>query len=279
MSAIRLDIRTRGVPECLAGIDRLTLWELLRRLDRPIECRELATMSHGTERDTQAALDEMMTIGIVTRVPAGRGRRTRWKVAGDSIVVHYRVNDPDDEARLARMGRLFDERRRKEIRAATKSDRERGPGDFMYQSLHAGRFTSDEIRELWDLLQRIESFFHRTNLKYQGIDGTEDLDCNYHVSIDVAALRPGVAALPSLQIVGDHVADEVAADGYTDPMASLTAREREVAQRMAAGHSRPRIAEELGVAESTVREHGQRIYRKLGVRSRVELGRRLRGGE
>ena len=279
MAAIRLDIRSKGVPECLARIDRLTLWELLRRFDRPVEVKDLARVGDRSSDQVQEALDDLLAIGVVTRVPAGRGRRTRWRTTGDSIVVHYRVNDPDDEHRLSRMGRLFDERRRQEIRAATKSDRERGPTEFMYQSLHAGRFTAEEIRELWDLLQKIEAFFHRSNLKYQGIDGTEETDCNYHVSIDISPLRPGVQALPTLQIVGDHVADDVAGRQLVDPLASLTAREAEVARLLAAGRSRPAVAEQLGVAESTIREHTQRIYRKLGVRSRVELARRMGDGK
>jgi DNA-binding NarL/FixJ family response regulator len=101
-------------------------------------------------------------------------------------------------------------------------------------------------------------------------------DCNYHASIDVAALRPGVRALPSLQIIGDHVADEVAAGSLTDPLAGLTAREAEIARLMVAGRSRPQIAKDLEVTENTVREYGRRIYRKLGVRNRVDLAMLVR---
>jgi DNA-binding CsgD family transcriptional regulator len=103
-------------------------------------------------------------------------------------------------------------------------------------------------------------------------------DYNYHVSIDVAALRPGVRALPSLQIIGDRFADEVATGPLTDPLAALTPREAEIARLMVAGRSRPRIAADLDITENTVREFGRRIYRKLGVKSRVELVTRVRGG-
>jgi len=279
MSTVVLDIRTSGVPECLASISRLTLWECLRRLGRPTEARELATAMDRPTTEIQADLDALRNIGVVERRPAGRGRPSQWIVTGDGIVVKYRVNDPQDESRLERMGRLFDERRRKEIRAAAKADRDRGPTDFMYQSLHAARFDADDIRELFDLLQKVESFFHRVNLKHgKAGEAAAMEDCNYHASFDVAALRPGVRALPSLQIVGDHVADDVASGGLVDPLANLTAREAEIARLMAAGRSRPRIAEDLKITENTVREFGRRIYRKLGVKSRVELATRVRGG-
>ncbi|MFM1833546.1 MAG: hypothetical protein RLZZ461_1862 [Planctomycetota bacterium] len=277
MSTVVLDIRTPGVPECLASITRLTLWECLRRFGRPTEARDLASTLERSESEVQADLDALLAIGLVGRRAAGRGHRSRWTVEADGIVVKYRLNDADDESRLERMGRLFDDRRRKEIRVATKSDRERGPADFSFQSLHAARFDADDIRELWNLLQKIESFFHRVNLK-RG-DGGETRagdDCNYHASIDVAALRPGVRALPSLQIIGDHVADEVAAGSLTDPLAGLTAREAEIARLMVAGRSRPQIAKDLEVTENTVREYGRRIYRKLGVRSRVDLAMLVR---
>lgn len=279
MSTVVLDIRTPGVPECLASISRLTLWECLRRFGRPTEARELATMLDRPESEIQADLDALLGIGVVRRRAAGRGRRSRWTVEADGIVVKYRVNDRDDESRLDRMGRLFDERRRKEIRAATKSDQDRGPSDFSYQSLHAARFDSDDIRELWDLLQKIEAFFHRVNMKHgEAGEAHAADDCNYHASFDVAALRPGVRALPSLQIIGDQFADEVATGPLTDPLAALTPREAEIARLMVAGRSRPRIAADLDITENTVREYGRRIYRKLGVKSRVELVTRVRGG-
>ena len=277
MSTIVLDIRTPGVPECLASISRLTLWECLRRFDRAVDAAALADALDRRASEVQKDLDALLGIGVIVRRPAGRGRKSGWCVAGDAIVVRYRVNDPDDESRLARMDRLFDARRRKEIDAAVKSDRERSPTDFMYLSRHAARFDAEDIRELWDLLQKIEAFFHRVNLKQSGTEGAPSRDCNYHAAIDVSALRPGVMALPSLQIIGDHVADEVAQTGLRDPLADLTAREAEIARLLAAGRSRPWIATNLKITENTVREHGRRIYRKLGVRSRVEMAARFRG--
>lgn len=52
---------------------------------------------------------------------------------------------------------------------------------------------------------------------------------------------------------------------------SLTPRETEVFLLLASGKTSTSIAEELVVAESTVRTHTKKIYAKLGVHSRMEL--------
>jgi two-component system nitrate/nitrite response regulator NarL len=49
----------------------------------------------------------------------------------------------------------------------------------------------------------------------------------------------------------------------------LSAREREVLNRIAGGQSIPAIAAELFVAPSTVKTHVQRLYEKLGVNDRA----------
>ena len=50
----------------------------------------------------------------------------------------------------------------------------------------------------------------------------------------------------------------------------LTSREKEILQVMARGLSNDDIAEELHLAESTIRKHATNIYRKLGVDSARE---------
>ena len=52
--------------------------------------------------------------------------------------------------------------------------------------------------------------------------------------------------------------------------AELSPREREVLQLLGKGYSNPRIADEIGVKERTVRYHLENLMSKLGVNSRVE---------
>ena len=52
----------------------------------------------------------------------------------------------------------------------------------------------------------------------------------------------------------------------------LSARETEVMEHIARGDTVPRIASEIEVSENTVRTHAKRIYAKLGIHSKQELG-------
>ena len=55
--------------------------------------------------------------------------------------------------------------------------------------------------------------------------------------------------------------------------AELSPRERQVAEALVAGMTRPEVAGKLGVSPYTVVSLTQRIYAKLKVRSRAELAR------
>jgi DNA-binding CsgD family transcriptional regulator len=71
-------------------------------------------------------------------------------------------------------------------------------------------------------------------------------------------------ALPSLDLL--------------DALAALTPRQRQIAFLLARhGLAYKEIAQALGVSEGTVRTHAERIYRLVGVHSRAELARLLRG--
>jgi two-component system, NarL family, nitrate/nitrite response regulator NarL len=55
------------------------------------------------------------------------------------------------------------------------------------------------------------------------------------------------------------------------PLSTLTNREREAAALVCEGRPNKNIAQELSVAEGTVKIHLNRIFQKLGIRSRSEL--------
>ena len=57
----------------------------------------------------------------------------------------------------------------------------------------------------------------------------------------------------------------------------LTAREREVLALLGLGNRDREIADQLVVAESTVKKHVRHILRKLGARNRTEAVSRTRG--
>jgi DNA-binding CsgD family transcriptional regulator len=57
----------------------------------------------------------------------------------------------------------------------------------------------------------------------------------------------------------------------------LTDREQDIAESLAQGLTYGEIAENLGISPNTVRNHVANLYKKLSVRSKVELIGVLRG--
>lgn len=60
-------------------------------------------------------------------------------------------------------------------------------------------------------------------------------------------------------------------EGYSERLAALTVREREVLVLVAGGHSNDGIAERLEVSPLTVKTHVNRAMAKLGARDRAQL--------
>ena len=60
-------------------------------------------------------------------------------------------------------------------------------------------------------------------------------------------------------------------------IATLTAREREVLDRLLDGRLNKQIADDLGVSMRTVEVHRSRIFEKMGVRNAVELANLMSG--
>ncbi len=66
-------------------------------------------------------------------------------------------------------------------------------------------------------------------------------------------------------------------DSVNTLVAGLTAREREVMERILAGKLNKVIADELQISMRTVEVHRAKLFEKMGVRTAVELAQRLAG--
>ncbi|MNN54406.1 Transcriptional regulatory protein DegU [compost metagenome] len=75
------------------------------------------------------------------------------------------------------------------------------------------------------------------------------------------------ALLERLSIVLDSSASESGADAHQE---TLTAREIQVLQLLAAGHRNRAIAEKLFLSECTVKSHLRKINAKLGAQGRTQ---------
>jgi DNA-binding NarL/FixJ family response regulator len=70
----------------------------------------------------------------------------------------------------------------------------------------------------------------------------------------------------------ERAVDEIARIGVRRAPQALTEGERRVAELAAQGFTNPEIASQLFMSRRTVEANLARVYRKLGIRSRAELG-------
>jgi DNA-binding NarL/FixJ family response regulator len=109
----------------------------------------------------------------------------------------------------------------------------------------------------------------------------DDRAAGYQTGADVYLTKPFepeelVAVLGRLLARSRAAADHGARDRATrDPLAELTAAERQIAQRVAAGLTNKAIASERNLSVRTVENHVGRILGKLGLSNRVELARHV----
>jgi DNA-binding NarL/FixJ family response regulator len=100
-------------------------------------------------------------------------------------------------------------------------------------------------------------------LKDRVLDVDDFLDAVRRVAAGGSALDPEV------------VAALLAPDGVADPLAALTAREREVLGLMAEGRANAGIAQRLWLTEKTVETHVRSILGKLGLQVSEHDNRRV----
>jgi DNA-binding NarL/FixJ family response regulator len=86
------------------------------------------------------------------------------------------------------------------------------------------------------------------------------------VAAGEALLAPSVTRRLIAEVTGRRPASRVA----DAAVATLTAREREVLEHIAAGESNAEIAAALFVAEQTVKTHVGKVLAKLGLRDRAQ---------
>jgi DNA-binding CsgD family transcriptional regulator len=75
------------------------------------------------------------------------------------------------------------------------------------------------------------------------------------------------------ELVSKPAVPEAASQAGAVKPSPLTARETEVAQLLAEGHSNDGVAAHLGISSRTVGKHASNIYRKLQIHTRAELTR------
>ena len=107
------------------------------------------------------------------------------------------------------------------------------------------------------------------------VDGNRYLDClSAYSAVNQGHCHPRIMAALNeqagkLTITSRAFRNDKLALLY-EKLAGLTVREREILDRMVAGHDRADIAVDLGISINTVRTHAQNLLGKLGVHSTLE---------
>lgn len=255
----------------------LILWELLR-LRRGGSAAELAGLSGRPLAVVHASLDRLLAAGLVAGRPAGRGRRAvTYRVTCPEIRVNL---DDVTSAEADTITRRWHESRCELFTQITRrSETPRSAGqkrgfamEWAYLTDADGLRISQLVREIFGIVVAAKDR-HAATLAEGSSPPKEDQSSPYALLFQLMPVTE--IPLPSATVVFARQPatrmNQLKAD--TQMRASLSQRERQVAEALAAGLSRPAVARQLGLSPHTVITLSQRIYAKFGIRSRAELAR------
>lgn len=257
----------------------MVVWEAIRLSGRGVSAAELAGSLGMPLASVQRAVDAMVALGLVDPVRAGRGRRVpTYRVATPELRVSVDgVAAADLDAFTARLRRSFEEAL---DRAASPAGVARPHARRSMLGFGHARLTAAEWSRIRSLVQTIcdivqaaagrESPSGRRELG-PGAEISPEALAAYGLLVRVEPLADLPARHPTITLAG---AGDVPDPGSNGRLA-LSPRERQVAEALAIGMSRPEVAMRLGVSANTVATLSRRIYAKLGIRSRAELARTL----
>ena len=267
------DIRNESAMDLLLDEEVMSVWELVRRRKKPVDAAEIARAVHLDHLFSQRALDRLVTHGLIEpRRARGERRTTTYRTTSDRITIGLRADDPTDRKLWDGLTRRFEEaadrlaKNHLPLETAGADKRSR-----MIYSLPV-RISSSEMHELRHRLDELAAFLHMLQERHTGEGGKDDYFCNYRFELQVQPLAELVRPQP---VVMARFVDREAKDGAArvDPLAALSRRERQVAIALVRGRTRNETADDLGIKPGSVATLAKRIYRKLGVSSRVELVR------
>ena len=272
-----LDVQDARVAEILGVPFNCSVWELARRCKSPASLAELAALMRVDAAAVRLALDELESIGLIARIPAGRkNRNATYRTTRDEIVVEYGPADAKDHRMVTAMKKRFQEHSNKIMDAARLPLDAQRNDEWIFQHFGPARLTPGEMKEFQSMIRGVRDFLDGVSTRTRITDVTESQDCNTQIAIEVFPIRTPVAPVPRVIFIDRAKDGKAVALLRKLRMNNLSPREREVAHELARGKMRPEIAKQFGVSVNTVATIGKRVYAKLGVKRRAELSARLR---
>lgn len=273
MEELLVDIRNAPAMEALFDEAAMAAWELLRRRAKPTSAVEVARVTHIDFSVAQRKLDLLCEHGFAEALPA-RAKRPimTYRTTCKRIGIVLRTRDSQDYALWdgygVRVREAADRLARNQRPLGTSSEEERARAFYVMPL----RLSPNEMTELRHRLDDLTAFLRMLQERHSGERGADDFGCNYRFEMQLQPLAEPVLPQP---VVVMRLIDRETSKGSerVDPMATLSQRERQVAQAIVRGRSRSETAEELSLRPGTVATLTKRIYRKLGVSNRLELAR------
>lgn len=261
----------------------LQRWEILRRSQRELTPGDLATAWRCELPEAQRSLDQLVESGLVVRLKASRSRR---HVAYQAVALDVSLMwDPDSPTQGEVVKRYLAQHRSYSRELLDRH--EKMPWGSRKRRYYNGfatiTLTDDEYtaigrlaRGMYDILDAAD---RRAQTRAAGKLPDSDLpegEAPYHLAFDLAALYEYEPPMPHLEIWDKTSISKESDRAARSASTVLTAKEADVARRLAAGDSRPEIAKSVGLTVNTIASTTKRIYAKLGVRNRAELVARMR---
>ncbi len=304
-----LDIQMPGLIDLILDFPTMSLWELLRRYNKPLGVAQIAKWSNSDPTTVRMSLDRLIEFGLVERVGAGgRSKTSTFRTTPQKLVVTWSADDPQDKALTQRLVQRLKDYNAELFEDGSVQKRAYKKGDWIKFYCTPVGLNESDLVELRRRIGEVVSFvnmiidtpayeirnaskFTLTKTGAKSNPGTNISPnagaftqppplCNYNVSIRVQPLHHPVAPQPNISIVPRVASTQVPALGSESQLGSsskLSHREKQIAVALGSGRTQQTIAQQLGLSPFTVGTFTKRIYRKLGVHSRVELLNLMRG--
>ena len=272
---LNLHLSKPGLLDALCDLEAMGVWELLRtsRSGRPAE--EVAGLANLSLTRTRLILEQLITLSLVESRPAGRGRRlTTYRVTVPELRVSHDGMAPELIGKL--LARWSESRAEYFNRALKDGISPDGPAASGFCGSGVERLTAEETARLKSLIHQIGVLLRTATRRDPPPPPGSPIDPKSGEALYAVLIR--MQKLQTMPLPSPPISFTPGFAGTKDGVkridrSTLAPRERQVAEALAGGMSRPEIAKQLQLSVHTVATMSKRVYKKLGIRNRAELVR------
>lgn len=263
--------------EALCDRRLMGVWELVRQHKAVATVATLRNCCDLDDSELQQALDRLVALKLLQPVAArGRRRAPGWRVARERLVVAMDLSDLALERELRNASLRIARTHFEEIVEAHGHADSNPNETWRFASSGTCFMTVEDLREFARRVRAVTEFVTLVSQRrtHKSTAGTLDAPApNHAILIRIEPLHGRLLPTPDISF---EPADRAKAH-HAKMAVDLSPRERQVADALVGGLSRPKIAAHLGISSNTASTLAKRVYRKLGVRSRFELMSRMNG--